>query len=266
MLVVNGNATNLNMSNNLSSSNNSANTKYKFDPSPDGFLSNDSEYKNKIITNLIDVYYKDLLPQNHLNFLIKLKTDYNFTPSVCYDIGAAVLHWTRHIERIWPNSKVILFDAFEPVKFLYNKYDYHIGVLSDQDNKQVKFYQNDQYFGGNSYYKEIGTQNVFPNNVYLLKNTRSLDSIVTERRFPYPDLIKIDVQGAELDILKGAIDILSNTKYLIVELQHVNYNDGAPLYNETKDFLESIGWECIAEKFSDNGPDADYCFRNKKLN
>ena len=215
----------------------------------------------------MSVYYKDLLAQDHLNFLIKLKTDHNFIPNVCYDIGASVLHWTRHAERLWPNSKLILFDAFEPAKILYSKYDNYIGVLSDEDNKQVKFYQNDQYFAGNSYYREVGSDyNPYNENIYILKNTRSLDSIVNERWYPYPDLIKIDVQGAELDIIKGASNVLSHTKYLIVELQHVNYNDGAPLYNETITYLESIGWECIAEKFSDNGPDADYCFRNKKLN
>ena len=238
----------------------------KVDPSPDGFLSNDIEYKNKVIHNIIDVYYKDLLPKDHINFLEKLKTDYNFTPSVCYDIGSCVLHWTRHAERIWPNSKVYLFDAFEPAMFLYKTNEYYYGVLSDTDDNQIKFYQNDILFCGNSYYREIGSgSDVFPNENYILKTTKSLDSVVKEKGFIYPDLIKIDVQGAELDILKGATNVLSNSKYLIVELQDVNYNDGAPLVNETSKYLESIGWECIAEKFSDNGPDADYCFKNKKF-
>ena len=272
MLVVNGKALNKsnideNKSNDISKNEQFKKPEnFKVNPSPDGFLSDDKEYKNKVINNIIDVYYKDLLPLDHIKFLEKLKTDYNFKPSVCYDIGTAVLHWTRHAERIWPESKIILFDAFEPVKFLYKNYDHHCGVLSNDDNKKIKFYQNDMLFGGNSYYREIGSgSDVFPTNQYILKTTRSLDSIVNERNFLYPDLIKIDVQGAELDIIKGAKNVLSHAKYLLVELQNVNYNDGAPLFNETKTYLESIGWECIAEKITDNGPDGDYCFKNKNL-
>jgi hypothetical protein len=79
-------------------------------------------------------------------------------------------------------------------------------------------------------------------------------------------LIKIDVQGAELDVLKGSLNTLSNCKYLIVELQDINYNNGAPLAPITIKYLEDNGWQLIASKFSDNGPDGDYCFVNVNKN
>lgn len=226
-------------------------------------LSNKPEYEYAVYNKLIDVFKKDLLPKDHVNFLEKLKSEYNFEPKVCYDIGSAVLHWTRHAERIWPGTQVILFDAFEPAQIFYKTHKYNIGVLSDEDNKQIKFYQNDFYFGGNSYYKEYNDQ-VFPESEYINKVSKTLDTLVKEKDFPYPDLIKIDVQGAELDILKGASKILANAKYLIVELQDVHYNQGAPLADTTINYLENIGWKLIAKKFSDNGPDADYCFYNTK--
>lgn len=71
-------------------------------------------YNFQIFNNLIDVYKKDLLPINHVKFLEFMKKELKFEPKVCYDIGAAVLHWSRHAERIWPETQVILFDAFEP--------------------------------------------------------------------------------------------------------------------------------------------------------
>jgi hypothetical protein len=40
---------------------------------------------------------------------------------------------------------------------------------------------------------------------------------------------------------------------------------GAPLAHITIDYLKNKGWECIAHKFSNNGPDADYCFINTNL-
>lgn len=230
-------------------------------------LSNDPKYQDAVRKNMYESYYRDVLPINHQNFLEKLKNEYFFVPNICYDIGSSVLHWTRHAERVWENTEVILFDAFSPYERLYKGYKYHIGVLSDENDKIVKFYQNDFLFGGNSYYREIGYDNgsVFPENNFLEKKTKTIDSIVAEKHFPYPDLIKIDVQGSELDILKGATNVLQNVKYLIVELQNVEYNHGAPLCDVTISYLNSIGFKCIAEKFSDNGPDADYCFINTKF-
>jgi FkbM family methyltransferase len=214
------------------------------------------------------MYKQNFLPKDHINFLIKLRDEYNFNPSVCYDIGSNVLHWTRHAHKVWPNSKIILFDAFDRLKIFYEKYDYHLGVLSNNDNKEVSFYQHDILFGGNSYYKENG--DIFNGFVYddsdiVLKKTNKLDTVVTEKQFPYPELIKIDVQGAELDILQGADNVLSFCKYLIIELQHIQFNMGAPLAHITIDYLKNKGWECIAHKFSNNGPDADYCFINTNL-
>ena len=93
-------------------------------------------------------------------------------------------------------------------------------------------------------------------------STMTLNTIVKTKNFPLPDLVKIDVQGSELDIIKGGLDVINNAKYLIVELQDVQYNRGAPMAHETIQFLNENGWELIASKFSDNGPDADYCFIN----
>jgi len=224
-------------------------------------LSNKINHNYKILNNLFDVYKKDLLPINHINFLEYMKKELNFEPQICYDIGAAVLHWTRHAERIWPKTQVILFDAFEPAEILYKTHKYNIGLLSDKDNIDIKFYQNDLLFGGNSYYKEYDNQ-IFPESNYIIKKSHFLDTIVKENEFPLPDLIKIDVQGAELDVLKGSSNTLSNCKYLIVELQDINYNNNAPLAPITIKYLEDNGWQLIARKFSDNGPDGDYCFRN----
>ncbi|WP_333451634.1 MULTISPECIES: FkbM family methyltransferase [unclassified Microcoleus] len=45
----------------------------------------------------------------------------------------------------------------------------------------------------------------------------TLDEICKERRLSEPYLIKVDVDGAELDVLTGAIQILPETEYVIVE-------------------------------------------------
>jgi len=89
--------------------------------------------------------------------------------------------------------------------------------------------------------------------------TITLDAVASLKRFPPPDLIKMDVQGAELDVLKGAQETIKTAKHIILELQIVEYNKGAPLKDTVIAYMDSIGYDCLG-LFSNNGPDGDYHF------
>lgn len=215
------------------------------------------------------LHERNVIPSTHKRVLNDIKK--HFTPRVIYDIGACVLHWTRLAKSIWPEPEciTIAFDAIKEVEALYKSKNilYNIGVLSDEDNKLVRFYENKELPGGNSYYKEIGHANanaVFPEDRYTEKNAMTLESVVQQKNFQLPDLVKIDVQGCELDILKGGINIINHAKYLIIELQNIQYNRGAPLEGVTIKYLNDNGWEIVEAKFADNGPDADYLFINTR--
>ena len=204
------------------------------------------------------------IPRDHTKFLWNLKLKQHLEPKVIYDIGCNVLHWTKAASKVWKDAEYILFDAYEPASFLYKDYRHHVGLLSDEDGKILKFYQNDQYPGGNSYYREVYTKDVFTEDSYVVKEAMTLDTIVSKNKYPKPDLVKIDVQGSEIDILIGAAETIKYSMALIVELQNVEYNKGAPLASFSLPFIEKMGFTCIEQKFSDNGPDADYFFVNNK--
>ena len=219
---------------------------------------------NVVMNNIFHVFSQDLLPKDHINFLENvLHNKFKINPQVIYDIGACCLHWERHGKRLWPDSKIYCFDAFSCLEELYKQQNinYNICCLSDVDNSEVKFYQNDMLFGGNSIFKEIN-DDVFPEQSYVIKKTITLDTIVNKNNIPYPDLIKIDVQGCELNILKGASQVLKCCSYLILELQEIVYNKGAPLKDEVIEYLKTVGFVLFCEKFSKNIADADYCFVN----
>jgi FkbM family methyltransferase len=204
------------------------------------------------------------MPPNHKNYLKHLK-ETGLEPKVIYDIGSCVLHWTNDAKKIWPDAKYILFDAFSPVECLYKDYDYHIGVLSDVDDNIVRFYQNEQMPAGNSYYREIGCANgrYFPEHNSVEKITKTLDTVVKERGFPLPDLVKMDVQGSETDIIKGGINTLKHASSLIVELQHTEYNLGALTSTDSLPLIETLlEFKCTHPLFQNNGPDGDYGFTN----
>jgi len=195
--------------------------------------------------------------------LKRLKED-GFEPKVIYDIGSCVLHWTKAAKELWPDATFVLFDAFEEAEFLYEGYHYHIGALSDEE-KEVDFFQNEYHPGGNSYYREIGSPTpdyYFPKNNAIRKRTFTLDKVVKERGFPLPHFIKIDVQGCEMDILKGGVETVKHATRLIVELQHMEYNQGAMQASESVPIIEGMGFRCVDPMFTNAGPDGDYGFIN----
>jgi beta-1,4-mannosyl-glycoprotein beta-1,4-N-acetylglucosaminyltransferase len=230
---------------------------------------------NKYVLDILNNTHRILdIPCNHIQFLENLFLEFNIENMIIYDIGSSVLHWSQHAKQIWKDSTIYLFDGMTEMKLFYDEYnsknnttyEYNVGVLCDEDYKRISFYQSDELSGGNSYYKEIGhrdSDKIFTEQNIKQKIGMKLETIVKIKNIPAPDLIKIDVQGAELDILKGSMELINNAKFLIVELQHTEYNKGAPLCNQTRDFLIENGWEVYAEKFSNNGPDADWCFINK---
>jgi FkbM family methyltransferase len=218
-----------------------------------------------IQTRLRDLGNQRLIAQSHVNYITKIK-DSGFNPKVIYDIGACVLHWTNEAKRIWSDAEYVVFEAMNSAEFLYKErgLKYHIGVLSNESGKEVEFYQNDWHPGGNSYYLENPEVNpeapkYFNDSHKRILKTVTLDAVVNLKRLPAPDMIKMDVQGAELDVLKGAEETIKTAKHVILELQRVEYNKGAPLKDTVIAYMDSIGFDCQGE-FSVNGPDGDYHF------
>jgi FkbM family methyltransferase len=227
--------------------------------------------KNRYYTDYYISLYNDWsIPQQHIDYLHKLGESY--TPTVVYDIGSAVLHWTKEAKLVWPNASYYNFEAVLQVEEFYKEMNanYSLGVFSDEHDKALTFYNHPLYLGGNSYYKENEHFSPAANDIYNeaskeFRTTSTIDAAVNFNNFPLPDFVKIDVQGAELDILKGMTDTLVNVKHLIVELQHVEYNIGAKQVEESIPFIENLGFKLIAppdgnKYFCGNGPDADYHF------
>lgn len=218
-------------------------------------------YKNtsadlNITKTITAVFLRDLLPHPHVQYLEQLSVQ----PKVIYDIGSAVLHWTRHAKRVWPNSNIFLFDATPEVEFLYRAvgHNYQIGVLTDSDHKPITFYNDPTNIGGNSYYCEntehYGEQHAV--NVVGM----SLDAVVEKNNYPLPDMMKLDVQGAEIDVLRGATRCLSGCSDIILEAQHVDYNRGAPKVASVIEYMSSIGFSLV-NVITKNSIDGDYHFK-----
>jgi FkbM family methyltransferase len=198
---------------------------------------------------------KDLLPISHAEYLKKMTAE----PKVIYDIGSCLLHWTRKAQETWPNARILLFDADTNAKEVIENsgYEYSTDVLTDEDNKSVVFFEKLGNFGGSSYYRE--NTPAYSENDGSVRIGKTLSTVVKEKNWPLPDLIKIDVQGAELDVLKGSTDVLENCKDIIIEVQHVEYNLGAPSKEDVFSFIQSLGFKLVGVPHKGQA-DGDYHF------
>lgn len=214
----------------------------------------------------------NMVPAQHIDYLYRLKYHHNFEPKVVYDLGSAVLHWSKFARCIWRNAEFYHVDGFGGYKDLYNlnKISYAIEVLSDKDNQEKTFYENLKSVGSCSYY-EMNYER-FPYNLEFKDSfyrerkvkTKTLDTLIEEKNWKLPDIMKMDIQGCELDVIKGAKKALKNCNHLILELQSTEYMKNAPLNHEVISYLEENGYTLVSHFVQNqSGADGDYHFIKK---
>jgi FkbM family methyltransferase len=73
-------------------------------------------------------------------------------------------------------------------------------------------------------------------------HTARLDEVLTQAQVDAPALLKLDVQGSELEVLQGAGELLSAFETILVECSFVELYVGQSLATEVIAFLDSQGW------------------------
>ena len=70
----------------------------------------------------------------------------------------------------------------------------------------------------------------------------TLDNLVVSRQFPWPDLIKLDLQGAELQALRGADECMRRAQMLLLEVSLIELQKGSPLLYDVVAFCHERGY------------------------
>ena len=104
-----------------------------------------------------------------------------------------------------------------------------------------------------------GTSEVDSINVKLT----TLDSAAEDVKIPKNTLVKIDVQGFELQVLQGAVSTLKKVQFVLVESSKVELYEGQALFSDVDQFLTQHGFGLI--KSDQNAVDviqSDYLYEN----
>jgi hypothetical protein len=113
----------------------------------------------------------------------------------------------------------------------------------------VKLYEPGQEEGFTIYNTIMTDRTRLNSQKYIEVKANTLDSLLLENGIKEVNWIKIDVEGAEFEVLKGAITILSSSKdiSLLIEIHNVGANNKT-FYEPIIRLLESKNYKVSFEK------------------
>tara|TARA_Y100000590_G_scaffold447184_1_gene582037 strand:+ start:98 stop:853 length:756 start_codon:yes stop_codon:yes gene_type:complete len=161
----------------------------------------------------------------------------NYNPEYVLDIGCGYGQWTKKLLKFYPTAKYLLFDAdknnikkLDDLKKKFNNLNYKICLLSDDNNKYQFF--NMGY--GSSIFEE---QTSHKRNVEEMFSSTLYQELPLELKNKSNNLIKLDVQGAELKILDGLKEMINFFEVIILEVSLHNYNKNSPLFDKVIKYM-----------------------------
>lgn len=172
--------------------------------------------------------------------LINLKNN-GFTPKNVLDIGAYEGEWTKMIKMIYPDCNVMMVEPLPEkesiLKELCIKFNGSVNfvraLLASKDDQEVNFNVNET---ASSVLNEQHNEH----NKKIKLFTKTVDGIAEKKYF---DLIKLDTQGYELEILKGAKDTIGNTEVILMEISLIDIHKDVPLIKDVLNFMDDIGFQ-----------------------
>lgn len=168
-----------------------------------------------------------------------------FAPEGVLDIGAYRGDWALAARRIFPAAHIRMFDALEEnaaqlaaVAARIGDAAAEIAVLGAEEGVPRDFFVvHARVQTGSSLYAENTRHRKEARPV----TQRSLAACLADDPCRYA-LAKLDVQGAELDILRGAGPRLAALQAIQMEVALLPYNAGAPRIAEVLTAMEAMGF------------------------
>lgn len=170
--------------------------------------------------------------------------DQGYEPASMLDVGANVGGFTESFLQVYPDCVPTLVEPNPYCEADLAKlgFERHMVAASDEAGVAELFLSKDWLQStGVSLYREdthyFSDEKVLKHAVPKVR----IDDLFAGRRF---DFVKIDTQGAEVDVLKGGATVLAEADYILLEVSMVEYNIGGAKAEDVFAQLESMGFHC----------------------
>lgn len=159
-------------------------------------------------------------------FYSVLKTA-GFSPVHIVDVGANHGGWTKEAMTFFPDAQFTLLEPQQRLeeairKSLGTNNDkiryYAVGAGSKEGRFKFTITRRDDSCNFRTTPQEAEQKGLKQIEVPVV----TLDNLIKENNLPLPELVKIDAEGLDIDVLKGAKELMGKTEVFLVEAAVVN--------------------------------------------
>jgi FkbM family methyltransferase len=165
-----------------------------------------------------------------------------FSPKAAIDVGAYSGEWTLALRQLFPETRVLMVepqaaqkDRLQALTYVHEGVEFAPVLLGPAVTSGVTFYQAET---GSSVLRDPG--NTAAQSTAMPMTT--LDVVTAGTHFERPDFLKLDVQGYELEVLKGAERLLESVEVVMMEVNLIAVYEGAPLVHEVVSYMAARGF------------------------
>lgn len=167
-----------------------------------------------------------------------------YQPQVIFDVGASNGCWSTIINEVFPNSQYHLFEplvnyvsdyqsVMESILIIHPNFTLHPYALGDKSTDVVMNVFDDPVGSTSLSIDSTGLQ-----TKEIAVKRLTIEDAIESLQIPCPQVIKIDTQGSELAILKGASNILHKVDVLLLETWlYQGYGVNTPLWTDLATWL-----------------------------
>ncbi len=190
------------------------------------------------------------LTVGHIDSLELLELLRPSNPGVVYDIGANVGTWTLLAKALYPAAQI---HAFEPLPMHTEKFRqmtraltgvhlHEIGLGPRQTTTTMRVTDFSDASSLLALTEAAKQQWHLRQVAEIPVQIERLDDWMSGHNMPNPDLIKLDVQGFELEVLRGAEQCLKHTKAVLLEASFESLYEGQCRFDELVAWLADAGF------------------------
>jgi FkbM family methyltransferase len=173
----------------------------------------------------------------------------SFSPKLIFDVGANRGDWTRMAKDVFPKASFLLIEPQVEMRKSLNDLCSDFEDISwieagagSKEGKLVQTIWDDLV--GSSFLPDVD-ENLLQAGKQREVDIVTIDSLLVKCNLNMPDLVKLDIQGFELDALRGATSLFGNTELFIMEVSLFSFDDvpGMSIFREAIEFMGERGYE-----------------------
>jgi FkbM family methyltransferase len=165
----------------------------------------------------------------------------NYTPEHIFDVGAYSGEFAKLCRSVWPLAKLTCFEVLPHRVAELRSWSVRDGnavvvesLLGAEGKSAVPFHEMET---ASSVLEEHSPQ-VEAVRSYPMQ---TIDEVVKLNEMVRPNFLKLDVQGYELEVLKGAARTLQHVSAVLVEVNLIDIHKDSPLLDELVAFMRDKG-------------------------